>query len=637
MNITSYQRSARRKGLSMVLSVALAVLLIPFASFAWENTPPNNANTLANIFPSGSDHALALDIAEQIGQAGNIDYVPVDHSEFDDIEIVSMASSALENVYGLQYCGNMRTLSAPRNQIGDGALDVFPRFAALTHLNLSHNRLTSVGLPYLSGLPLKILTINDNGIAADHLETLPTSIVDLDLSNCRIGDDGAKKVARRLSGLTFLGVAGANIGNEGALAISTLTHLSELDLANNQIGDVGALALAKFPNPGMLSLDLRGNHISPIGMKALVDAGFQSLALDGQTVTVPAIRSGLAPIVHTVWFDPAHILADTISGQGVFSAAPGMTTGVITWTGRKSDATFTYAFRFQQYAGMVRVPYLYEPIVHTVTLDDQRGNITSVAVNDGEMLAFPDGPACAGGYVFFGWYYDNSGKRPFDPATRITEDITLYAGWTQNVEDSGSEGKGRKSYAVVSNLHVVTTNDESALRIYFSKVQNAKGYDIYRCDGKSKTYVKVKTLKGNGATSWVDAKLNRQALYRYKVLPYTLDGKKRKSMKSSYVVWALTASENRANATEVEVNQAKITGKKGDTVKLTATVKTVEGKQVLSRSIRWNSSDSKIASVDKNGRIKLLKNGKCFIWAKAHNGVNSRRVMIIVKKQGNAG
>jgi hypothetical protein len=56
---------------------------------------------------------------------------------------------------------------------------------------------------------------------------------------------------------------------------------------------------------------------------------------------------------------------------------------------------------------------------------------------------------------------------------------------------------------VVSNLHVVNADNEGALRIYFSKIKNAKGYDIYRCDDKFKTYVKIKTRKGSGTTSFL--------------------------------------------------------------------------------------------------------------------------------------
>ena len=33
----------------------------------------------------------------------------------------------------------------------------------------------------------------------------------------------------------------------------------------------------------------------------------------------------------------------------------------------------------------------------------------------------------------------------------------------------------------------------------------------------------------------------------------------------------------------------------------------------------------------KTGKVKLKKKGKCRIWAKAHNGKNSRQILVTVK------
>ena len=88
----------------------------------------------------------------------------------------------------------------------------------------------------------------------------------------------------------------------------------------------------------------------------------------------------------------------------------------------------------------------------------------------------------------------------------------------------------------------------------------------------------------------------------------------------------------KGNATKVTTNRKTIKGKPGKKVRLKAVAKTNTGKRLLSKRIRWYCSNKKIASVGRNtGKVKLKKKGKCEVWAKAHNGVNSRKIKITVK------
>ena len=88
----------------------------------------------------------------------------------------------------------------------------------------------------------------------------------------------------------------------------------------------------------------------------------------------------------------------------------------------------------------------------------------------------------------------------------------------------------------------------------------------------------------------------------------------------------------KGNATKVTTNRKTIKGKPGKKVMLKATAKTNTGKRLLSKRIRWYCSNKKIATVGRDtGKVKLKKKGKCEVWAKAHNGVNSRKIKISVK------
>lgn len=67
--------------------------------------------------------------------------------------------------------------------------------------------------------------------------------------------------------------------------------------------------------------------------------------------------------------------------------------------------------------------------VLTVTLVDEVDHSESeLSVTYNEKAVLPD--KTAAGYEFKGWFADKAMKTPFDTATKITEDLTLYAGWT---------------------------------------------------------------------------------------------------------------------------------------------------------------------------------------------------------------
>lgn len=69
----------------------------------------------------------------------------------------------------------------------------------------------------------------------------------------------------------------------------------------------------------------------------------------------------------------------------------------------------------------------------TVTFDSRGGSMVDpVAVRDGDTVAAPVDPTRAD-HWFTGWYTDAATTQPFDFATPITSDLTLYAGWESQV------------------------------------------------------------------------------------------------------------------------------------------------------------------------------------------------------------
>ena len=70
-------------------------------------------------------------------------------------------------------------------------------------------------------------------------------------------------------------------------------------------------------------------------------------------------------------------------------------------------------------------------VFHTITFDTQNGSaVASQTVERGSMITQPDNPA-RDGFTFDGWFSDEACESAWDFETGIvTDDMTLYAGWT---------------------------------------------------------------------------------------------------------------------------------------------------------------------------------------------------------------
>ena len=71
----------------------------------------------------------------------------------------------------------------------------------------------------------------------------------------------------------------------------------------------------------------------------------------------------------------------------------------------------------------------YDLDFHTLTFDTMGGSrIDPVTVRHGNAVAKPKDPV-NGGYIFDGWYTDKTYRTPYNFATPLTEDITIYSKW----------------------------------------------------------------------------------------------------------------------------------------------------------------------------------------------------------------
>lgn len=96
---------------------------------------------------------------------------------------------------------------------------------------------------------------------------------------------------------------------------------------------------------------------------------------------------------------------------------------------------------------------------------------------------------------------------------------------------SGAETRTVKSAEDSKTKVTLTAMGDTSIKVKWTKQKNYTNYAVYRKTAKGKTYKKIATVKG---VSYTDKKVNKHAVYLYKVRPYRYVNGKRKYGKQSY-------------------------------------------------------------------------------------------------------
>ena len=181
-----------------------------------------------------------------------------------------------------------------------------------------------------------------------------------------------------------------------------------------------------------------------------------------------------------------------------------------------------------------------------------------------------------------------------------------------------------------------TRQTKTSVTISWSAVSGAKKYVVYgnKC-GRSNKMKKLKTtVKKSFTFRKVAGKKVRKGTY-YKFLVVALDANN-KVVTTSKTIHVATKGGNVGNDKKVTTAAAKKKNKisivKGKTFKLKAkaVVQSKKLKVRRHRKIAYESSNTKIAIVSKNGVIKGVKKGTCFVYAYAQNGICAK-IRVTVK------
>lgn len=186
----------------------------------------------------------------------------------------------------------------------------------------------------------------------------------------------------------------------------------------------------------------------------------------------------------------------------------------------------------------------------------------------------------------------------------------------------------KTSNVMVTKMTAVGSN---SLKFTWTKMKNVDGYDIFfaNCSMKSNHVCKpklVKTIKGNKKNFWIKTNLKKKTAYKAYIKAWVMKDGKKQYVKKSPSAHAYTGGTKKVtNVKSVKVKKRNVILTPGKTFKIKAKLKKVKkGKKLITskhaKKLRYISSDTKIATVSKGGRIKAKAKGTCKIFVIAING-----------------
>ncbi len=214
---------------------------------------------------------------------------------------------------------------------------------------------------------------------------------------------------------------------------------------------------------------------------------------------------------------------------------------------------------------------------------------------------------------------------------KVPTDTLLITDKTVTSQKSDNEIKG-SSFAKIQAKASKTTS--KSVKLSWNKVKGADGYLVYgnRCNsgGKKYPYKLIKTVNKGSTKSYTQSKLKKGTFYKYMVCAYKLVDGKKITIAASKTIHVTTSGGKYGNAKSLKLNKTKVTLKKGKTFKIKAKEIKQSKKLKKHRSICYESSNTKVATVSKKGVIKAKAKGSCTVYVYAQNGMY-KAVKVTVK------
>lgn len=199
-----------------------------------------------------------------------------------------------------------------------------------------------------------------------------------------------------------------------------------------------------------------------------------------------------------------------------------------------------------------------------------------------------------------------------------TNSIDTY---TKTIVTSNTD-KGDIAGSKLMPLCLKAKSGKKKITLSWKKVKEADSYVVFgsKCGTNMK---KIATVKDN---KYVAKKLKKGKYYKYIVV--AVKGKNVLAISKS--AHCVTKGGKYGNPVKLTVKKTKVTIKKGKTKKIKARLKVSKKTKWHISKYRYESSNSKVATVNKKGKIKAKSKGKCRIYVYAQNGIY-KRIKVTVK------
>lgn len=239
------------------------------------------------------NYSLDIQTLYALAKNQNLSLLDISDSNIDDkgIEILSKNTSIesllLNNINisttGLKRLANFENLtwvSLNKNKINDDGAIILAN-QGLSRLDLSENKITEIGLTAIvNNHSIRQLDLSNNDIKDADITLNNNSMMSLILDYNKIGDKISRAIADHSKELDDLSLSNNAVGNEGLIALSTITSLQSLKVKNNLIDDKGVIAFINAEHDYFLDLDFSHNKLGDQAAVAIANKNFDINSLN---------------------------------------------------------------------------------------------------------------------------------------------------------------------------------------------------------------------------------------------------------------------------------------------------------------------------------------------------------------------
>ncbi len=211
----------------------------------------------------------------------------------------------------------------------------------------------------------------------------------------------------------------------------------------------------------------------------------------------------------------------------------------------------------------------------------------------------------------------------YDPETHLfTFETDRFSTYALTYQDSSKQDSSSiQTYQDFYHLQLTAKAKKTSQTLSYKNIADMDGYLIYgaKCGEKMTELAKVPA----GTTSYTVKNLKQGTYYKYQVKAYRIIDGEQVIIMSSKVIHSVTEGKTYANPTKVTSDIASVKLAVGKSKIVTCQVVLPKGKKMKEHTatIRYESSNNAIVTVNSKGKITAKAKGSCYVYAYAQNGV----------------